>query len=92
MLTFDEYDLEKTAEVLLKINKSVEENGYDKESLIGFMRSMAYQYLEKSNNMSTFGFMLSAYDTISGNRVVRASITSSMVDIYLQEVEKKKKN
>lgn len=96
MLHFDEYDMEMTAEILVKINKAVTDPHYlsmDKDELISFMKSMANQYLyDKNTIFSTGGFLLSVYTNTSGKRVVRASVTPFVIQSYLNAVENRMKN
>jgi hypothetical protein len=88
-MIFDEYDFEHTAEVVLKLNKSMVDL-YDKEGLINFMKSMAYQYLhDKNSTCSTGGFVLSSFTGSDGERHVRASVSASLVEEYLKKMKKK---
>lgn len=88
MLEFDDYEFEKTAKVLVKINKSVTDNGYNEESLVSFMKSMAHQYLaEKNSTLSTYGFVLSSFTACDGNRMVIASLSAYMVEQYIKNVQ-----
>jgi hypothetical protein len=87
-MIFDEYDFEHTAEVVLKMNKSMSD--YDKEGLIDFMKSMAYQYLyDKNSTCSTGGFVLSSFTGSDGERHIRASVSASLVEEYLKKMKKK---
>lgn len=93
MLEFDEYDLNKTADVLMVMNKSIAENGYDKIMLIQFMQTMGNLYLsEKNGCMSTFGFVLTSYEGSDRKRRIRASVSPSIVEHYLTNVQKRLDN
>jgi hypothetical protein len=87
-MIFDDYDFEHTANVVLMMNKSMSE--YDKDGLINFMKSLAYQHLyDKNSTCSTGGFVLSSFTGSDGERHVRASVSCSLVEDYLKKMKKR---
>lgn len=96
MLRFDDYDMEMVADILVKTNKSITDvNGMNmnKDELIEFMKSMAYQHLsEKGTTMSTGGFLLTAFEGSNGERNIRVSLTPYNMQKYITSVENKIKN
>lgn len=84
-MRFDEYDLQKTAEAVFTLNPYVRAVEDSPESLKSFMVSMAYQYLDKLNYFSTYGFCLTAYKDPEGEIMVRASVSPSLVMTYLKD-------
>lgn len=95
MLHFDEYEFEKTAEVLVQINKSLFENQNitDKDDLISFMKSMASQYLyDKPGTFSTGGFVLTGYIGSDGKHYIRASVSAYCVQVYISAVRDRLQN
>lgn len=90
MLYFDEYEFEKVADVLVRMNKSLADNQNvkTKEELISFMKSMANHYLYDCVTIfSTGGFVLTAFVDSSGKRMIRASVSGYMVDCYVKAIE-----
>lgn len=90
-LVFDEYDFNKTAELLVKINPAAPSS---KDEMIAFMQSMAYQYLSdrdghKSSYCGTLGFYLSAFDDIGDptKRHIRANVSSNLVLEFLDDIK-----
>lgn len=90
-MKLDNYEFEKVAAVLVRINKSIVDNQNikNKEDMISFMESMAYQYMHEGTVFSTGGFMLTAFVDSSGERVVRASLTAYCVEVYMKAVEER---
>jgi hypothetical protein len=90
-MRIDDYDFENTARAVYVMNECIAKSGtFDSwEDLRDFMISMAYTYCYKSNSFSTSGFCLTAYDN-SGERVVRASVSSFVAKRYVERVTRAK--
>jgi hypothetical protein len=84
-MNIDEHDFEYTARAVYIMNPSAKERYDSVEDLRSFMVSMAYQYMHESHSFSTSGFCLTAYDSPSNERVVRASVMSYVAIQYLKD-------
>lgn len=91
-MRIDDYDFDMTAEAVYNMNPSARERYDSWEDLREFMVSMAYSYChaQGSNSFSTSGFNLTAYDDNSGERVVRASVSSYVALEYYKRVKRLK--
>ncbi len=84
-MQIDEYDFEQTAQAVFIMNRSAQERHADWEALKEFMISMAYTYCFKNCSFATGGYVLTAYDGLNGERVVRASVQAFTALMYIKE-------
>jgi hypothetical protein len=84
-LNIDASTFKDTANAVFLMNDTVREKFDDADHLQAFMESMAFQYMRESNSFSTCGFDLTAFDGSNGSRHIRASISSYLAKVYLQE-------
>ena len=87
-MRIDDTDFDYTAKAVYLMNVSVRESYDNWEDLRSFMVSMAYTYCHESNSFSTSGFCLTAYDDITGERVVRASVMGYVACQYAERTQR----
>jgi hypothetical protein len=84
-MRIDTYDFENTAKAVFVMNPSAQTRYDDGQGLMGFMESMAYQYMTKNRSFSTGGFCLTSYPSPDGEDIcVRASVCAYTALRYLE--------
>ena len=90
-IRFDERSFELTAKAVYTMNDSIQEKYDDWNHLMGFMQSMAYQYIfngsKKSGFFSTGGFCLSGFDCDDGTRHCVATVMAFTAQCFIDEIQ-----
>lgn len=83
-MNIDEHDFDLTSKAVFLMNPSAPTLYDTPDDLKSFMISMSYQYMHETHSFSTGGFCLTAYDSPSGERIVRASVMSYVATQFLK--------
>ena len=87
-MNIDHHDFDYTAQAVFIMNPSARDKYDSWEDLKSFMISMAHTYCHNTHSFSTGGFCLTAYNDVSGERVVRASVMGYVAFQYAERANR----